>query len=59
MQPGDGVDEDFMRLAEAEAEEALRFGEVPVGCVIVRDGDVVARFVCVCFLCVCMCQCVR
>jgi len=26
MQPGDGVDEDFMRLAEAEAEEALRFG---------------------------------
>jgi tRNA(Arg) A34 adenosine deaminase TadA len=48
-----------MRLAEAEAEEALRFGEVPVGCVIVRDGDVVARFVCVCVLCVCMCECVR
>ena len=40
---GEAVDEAFMRLAEAEAEEALRLGEVPVGCVIVRDGDIVAR----------------
>ena len=36
-----------MQLAEAEAEAALRIGEVPVGCVIVRAGDVVARSACV------------
>ena len=34
----------FMKLAEAEAETALRMGEVPVGCVFVRDGRVVARY---------------
>ena len=33
----------FMELALAEAEEAASRGEVPVGAVIVRDGDVVAR----------------
>jgi len=38
-------DEDisFMKLAEVEAEVALRMGEVPVGCIFVRDGAVVAR----------------
>lgn len=33
----------FMELAVAEAEAARERGEVPVGCVIVRDGRVVAR----------------
>jgi tRNA(adenine34) deaminase len=33
----------FMELAVAEAEAARERGEVPVGCVIVRDGAVVAR----------------
>jgi tRNA(adenine34) deaminase len=33
----------FMDLALAEAGAAARAGEVPVGCVIVRDGKVVAR----------------
>jgi deoxycytidylate deaminase len=47
MQLGEAVDEAFMRMAVAEAEEALRLGEVPVGCVIVHDGDVVARL-CAC-----------
>lgn len=30
-----------MRLALDQAREAARHGDVPVGCVIVRDGDVV------------------
>jgi tRNA(adenine34) deaminase len=33
----------FMDLALAEARAAAADGEVPVGCVIVRDGTVIAR----------------
>ena len=33
----------FMDLALEEADAAARAGEVPIGCVIVRDGAVVAR----------------
>ena len=33
----------FMDLAFAEARAAAAAGEVPVGCVIVRGGDVLAR----------------
>lgn len=33
----------FMRLALQEAEKALREGEVPVGAVVVRGDEVVAR----------------
>ncbi len=32
-----------MRLALAEAESAIAEGEVPVGCLIVRQGRIVAR----------------
>ena len=35
--------EDYMREALALAREAAREGEVPVGCVIVRDGKIVGR----------------
>ena len=35
-------DEEFMRLALAEAEKALLAGEVPVGAVMVRGGEVIA-----------------
>ena len=37
--------EDVRYLKEAlkEAEKAFRFGEVPVGAVIVRDGEIIAR----------------
>ena len=35
--------EDWMRLALALAREAGEAGEVPVGCVIVKDGAVVGR----------------
>lgn len=33
----------FMDLALQEARVAGEYGEVPVGCVIVRDGEIVAR----------------
>ena len=32
----------FMDLALAAAENAAKAGEVPIGCVIVRDGEVIA-----------------
>jgi tRNA(adenine34) deaminase len=34
-------DEQFMRLALEEAGHAAEHGDVPVGCVVVRDGEVV------------------
>lgn len=36
-------DERFMRMALAEAQLALTQGEVPVGCIIVADGQVIGR----------------
>jgi tRNA(adenine34) deaminase len=36
-------DQRWMRLALAEAERAAAMGEVPVGAVVVRGGEVVAR----------------
>ena len=33
----------FMREALREARRALEEGEVPVGCVVVKDGEVLAR----------------
>lgn len=36
-------DEHYMMLAMREAEEARAAGEVPCGCVIVKDGAVIAR----------------
>ena len=38
-----GEHEDYMRQAVDLAKEAAQAGEVPVGCVIVRDGDIIAR----------------
>jgi len=35
-------DEQFMRLALAEARVAMEAGEVPVGAVVVRGGEVIA-----------------
>ena len=35
-------DDDFMRLALAQARQAAAAGEVPVGAVLVRDGKVIA-----------------
>lgn len=37
------MDEKWMRAALALAEEALDAGETPVGCVIVRAGEIIAR----------------
>jgi tRNA(Arg) A34 adenosine deaminase TadA len=35
----------FLRLSSIclQAEEALAVGEVPVGCVFVRDGEIIAK----------------
>lgn len=38
-----GIDEKFMREALAEARAAAAVGEVPIGAVVVRDGEIVAR----------------
>lgn len=35
--------EDFMRAALALAREAAAHGEVPVGCVVVRGGEIIGR----------------
>ena len=35
--------EQFMRMALEQAEQARRLGEVPVGCVVVKDGQVIGR----------------
>lgn len=35
-------DEDFMRLALAEAQKAAELGEVPVGAVVVLNGEIIA-----------------
>jgi len=37
------TDHEFMELAVKEALQASRTGEVPVGAVLVKDGEVVAR----------------
>lgn len=37
------TDEDYMRLALLEAEEAYAEGEIPIGAVIVVNGKVIAR----------------
>ena len=37
------TDEEYMREAIAEAKKAAEIGEVPVGAVIVRDGEIIAR----------------
>lgn len=37
------VDERYMSLALAEAHKAEQAGEVPIGCVIVADGQIVGR----------------
>jgi tRNA(adenine34) deaminase len=36
-------DEYYMRLAIEEAKKAEKIGEVPIGAVIVKDGEVIAR----------------
>ncbi|KQT43609.1 MULTISPECIES: tRNA adenosine(34) deaminase TadA [unclassified Methylophilus] len=36
-------DQDYMRMAIALAEEAASLGEVPVGAIIVKNGEVIGR----------------
>ena len=37
------MQENFMKEALKEAEKAYNKDEVPVGCVIVKDGKIIAR----------------
>lgn len=37
------IDHEFMSLALEEAREAAALGEVPIGCVVVHDRQIVAR----------------
>lgn len=37
------TDEQFMREALKQAKKAVKIGDTPIGCVIVRDGAVIAR----------------
>lgn len=37
------LDTKYMRAALREAKKAYALGEVPIGCVIVRDGKIIAR----------------
>ena len=37
------IDEEFMLEALAEAQKSYEIGEVPVGAVVVKDGEIVGR----------------
>lgn len=41
LMPADSVDQIFMQAALAQAQNAQLVGEVPVGAVVVRDGEVI------------------
>jgi len=41
--PKDATDEKFMRLALAEAQKALIADEIPIGCVIISQNQVIGR----------------
>lgn len=43
MLPADADDIRYMRLALEEARQALRTGEVPIGCIIVAGKQIVGR----------------
>src|SRR5262249_27830371 len=43
MTTGEEGDEAFMRVALELAQEAANAGEVPVGAVVVRDGEIIGR----------------
>ena len=37
------IDEKYMRLAKKQAQKAFQNEEVPVGCVIVQNGEIIGR----------------
>ena len=37
------IDCNFMKEAVKQAQKAVKLGEVPIGCVIVKDGKIIAR----------------
>ncbi|KAK8793143.1 hypothetical protein WA588_005082, partial [Blastocystis sp. NMH] len=43
MEPGREADSRYMELAMEEAEIAYTENEVPIGCVFIKDGKVIAK----------------
>lgn len=43
MQPREYVHEKYMKEAIRQAKKAAKLGEVPIGCVIVRDDKIIGR----------------
>ena len=41
--PSQPSDEKYMRLALVEAEKAMEEGEIPIGCVVVSEGQIIGR----------------
>ena len=39
----EAADEKYMRLALMEAEKAMEEGEIPIGCVVVSEGQIIGR----------------
>ncbi|HDG68205.1 MAG TPA: nucleoside deaminase, partial [candidate division Zixibacteria bacterium] len=39
----DHSDEQYMAQALTEAQKATEIGEIPIGCVIVKDGEIIGR----------------
>lgn len=37
------INTDYMKIALEEAHKAMIHGDVPIGCVIVRDGEIIAQ----------------
>lgn len=37
------INTNYMEIALAEAQKAMEHGDVPIGCVIVRDGKIIAQ----------------
>lgn len=43
MQPRESYHEKYMKEAIKQAKKAEKLGEVPIGCVIVKDGEIIGR----------------
>ena len=40
---GDNMQEEYMKQALIEANKAYKNGDVPVGCIIIKDNKIIAK----------------